>query len=125
MEGDKLLTSQPTLEIRPLRVKQAQCPKGSTGRMRPFAFSIRPLSETGIGGSRTHIRIVPAPSGIFLRKLWPFCCKSRNPNDSKNLAKVDFEMTLRLQCAVAPIRGSVVIFLRNDVVPHVATRNTR
>src|SRR5712671_5351938 len=113
MEGAKLLTSQPTLEIRPLRVKQEQCPKGSTGRMRPFAFSIRPLSETefnGIGGSHPHQNRAGPPPAFFSVNFGPFCCKSRDPNDSKNLAKVDFEMTLRLQCAVAPIRGSVVIF---------------
>ena len=54
-----------------------------------------------------------------------FCCKSRKPNDYKNLAKVDFQATPTLQSVVALIRRSVVIFLRSDMVPHVATCNTR
>jgi hypothetical protein len=48
------------------------------------------------------------------------CCrKSRKSNDVKNLANVDFWMPL--QCSLASIRRSVVVFLRSDVVPHVAT----
>ena len=54
-----------------------------------------------------------------------FCCKSRKSNDSKNLAKVDFQTTLMLKGAVVPIGRSVVVFPRNDVVPNVATCNTR
>ena len=46
------------------------------------------------------------------------CCRqSRKSNDAKNLANGDFWTTPPLRCSVAPIRRSVVVFLRCDVVP--------
>jgi hypothetical protein len=38
------------------------------------------------------------------------------------MLKVDFWKSLSLQSAVAPIRRSVVVFLRSDETPHVARR---
>jgi hypothetical protein len=54
-----------------------------------------------------------------------FCCKSRKSNDPENLAKGDFQRAVTLRSATTPLRRFVVGFPRNDVVPHVATRNTR
>jgi hypothetical protein len=46
------------------------------------------------------------------------CCrKSRKSNHAKNLANGDFWTTPPLRCFVVPIRKSVVVFLRRDVVP--------
>jgi hypothetical protein len=53
-----------------------------------------------------------------------FCCKSRKLNDAENLANVDFCATPPLQYFVAPIRSSVAVFARNDVVPPIAARET-
>src|SRR5258708_2511278 len=53
-----------------------------------------------------------------------FCCKSRKSNNAENLAKAIFEAAPPLQSAVAPIRRSVVVFLRNDEVPRVERRET-
>src|SRR5262245_52082633 len=53
------------------------------------------------------------------------CCrKSRKSNDAKNLANGDFWTTPPLRCSVVPIRRSVVVFLRRDVVLHVAAHET-
>jgi hypothetical protein len=53
------------------------------------------------------------------------CCrKSRKSNHAKNLANGDFWTTPPLRCFVVPIRKSVVVFLRRDVVPHVAAHIT-
>src|SRR5207248_3016036 len=53
------------------------------------------------------------------------CCrKSRKSNDAKNLANVDFWTTPPLRCSLVSIRRSVVVFLRSDVVPHVAAYET-
>src|SRR5947208_488777 len=53
------------------------------------------------------------------------CCrKSRKSNDAKNLANVDFWTTPPLRCSLVSIRRSVVVFLRSDVVPHVAAHET-
>src|SRR5882672_7247935 len=53
------------------------------------------------------------------------CCrKSRKSNEAKNLANVDFRTIPPLRCSVAPIRRSVVAFLRSEVVPHVAAPET-
>lgn len=49
------------------------------------------------------------------------CC--RRSNGAKNLANGDFWTTPPLRCSVVPIR-SVVVFLRRDVVPHVAAHET-
>jgi hypothetical protein len=38
--------------------------------------------------------------------------------------KVDYLPTPPLQYSVAPIRSSLVVFVRNDVVPHIAARET-
>src|SRR6266536_5647788 len=54
-----------------------------------------------------------------------FCCKSRKSNDPENLAKGDFQRAVTLRSAVTPLRRSVVIFPRNDLVPHVVACNTR
>ena len=53
-----------------------------------------------------------------------YCRKSRKSNEAKNLANVDFWTTPPLRCSVAPIRRSVVAFLRSEVVPHVAAPET-
>jgi hypothetical protein len=42
----------------------------------------------------------------------------------KNLAKVDFWPTRPLQYSVTPIRSSLVVLVRNDVVPHIASSET-
>src|SRR5882757_6190021 len=61
---------------------------------------------------------------------WPMsgsgrCCrKSRKSNEAKNLANVDFRTIPPLRCSVAPIRRSVVAFLRSEVVPHVPAPET-
>src|SRR5260370_36323691 len=53
------------------------------------------------------------------------CCrKSRKSNEAKNLANVDFRTIPPLRCSVAPIRRSVVAFLRSEVVPHVPAPET-
>ena len=53
------------------------------------------------------------------------CCrKSRKSNHAKNLANGDFWTTPPLRCFVVPIRKSVVVFLKRDVVPHVAAHRT-
>ncbi len=53
------------------------------------------------------------------------CCrKSRKSNEAKNLANVDFWTTPLLRRSAAPIRRSVVAFLRSDGVPHVAAPET-
>ena len=54
-----------------------------------------------------------------------FCCKSRKSNDPENLAKGDFQRAVTLRSAITSLRRSVVVFPRTDVVPHVATCNTR
>jgi hypothetical protein len=56
--------------------------------------------------------------------LADFVAKVEN-RTTPNLAKVDFQAALTLQSAVASIRRPVVVFLRNDVVPHVATCKSR
>src|ERR1700679_1496837 len=53
-----------------------------------------------------------------------YCCKSRKSKDDENLANVDFLPTPPLQYSVAPIRSSVIVFARSDVVPHIAARET-
>jgi hypothetical protein len=53
-----------------------------------------------------------------------YCCKSRKSNDAENLAKADFQTPLPLQRAVAPMRRSEVVFVRNNEVPHIATYET-
>src|SRR5882724_11063893 len=53
-----------------------------------------------------------------------FCCKSRKSNNPENLAKVDLWASLRLRRSAAPLRRSVVVFVRNDVVPHIAACET-
>src|SRR6204780_2678442 len=52
------------------------------------------------------------------------CCKSRKSKDDENLANVDFLPTPPLQYSVAPIRSSVIVFARSDVVPHIAASET-
>src|SRR5207302_8998456 len=53
------------------------------------------------------------------------CCrKSRKSNDAKNLANVDFWTTPPLRCSLVSLRRSMVVFLRSDVVPHVAAHET-
>jgi hypothetical protein len=53
-----------------------------------------------------------------------YCCKSRKSNNTENLAKADFQTPLPRQRAVAPMRRSVVVFVRNNEVPHIATYET-
>src|SRR5256885_7740281 len=48
--------------------------------------------------------------------LGRFCCKSRKLNDPENLAKGDFQRAVTLRSAITPLRRSVVVFPRNDVV---------
>ncbi len=54
-----------------------------------------------------------------------FCCKSRKSNDPENLAKGDFQRAVTSRSVVTPLRRSVVVFPRNDLVPHIVTCNTR
>ncbi len=63
-------------------------------------------------------------SHCWLARLESADCKSRKSNDTKNPAKAKFTALLQLQRSVAPIRGSMVVFARNKVVPHVATHET-
>ena len=53
------------------------------------------------------------------------CCKSRKLNDPENLAKGDFQRAVTLRSAITPLRRSVVVFPRNDVVPLTSPRATR
>jgi hypothetical protein len=53
------------------------------------------------------------------------CCrKSRKSKDAENLANNEFWANPPLRCFVVLIRRSVVVFLRHDVVPHVAAHET-
>ena len=56
---------------------------------------------------------------------WQILLQGRKSNDPENLAKGDFQKAVTLRSAITPLRRSVVVFPRNDVVPHVATCNTR
>src|SRR5882757_3527332 len=66
---------------------------------------------------------IPEPVGMSQRCR--FCCKSRKSNDPENLAKDDFRRAATLRSAITPLRRSVVVLPKNDVVPHVATCDTR
>src|SRR5580692_11649331 len=57
-------------------------------------------------------------------RCWQILLKSRKSKNSKNLANVDFWTSSPLGCCVAPIRKSVVVFLRNDVVSHIVAHET-
>jgi hypothetical protein len=68
----------------------------------------------------------PTPSlWVAMSVLGRFCCKSRKSNDPENLAKGDFQRAITLRSPITPLSRSVVVFPRNDVVPHVATSYTR
>src|SRR4029077_8362466 len=53
-----------------------------------------------------------------------YCCKSRKSKNPKNLAKVDFSISLPLPRFSAPLRRSVIDFGRSDMVPHIAAYKT-
>src|SRR5580700_5902759 len=53
-----------------------------------------------------------------------YCCKSRKSIGPENLAKVDFWTPLPLQNSPRRMRGPVVSFVRNDVVPHIGPCET-
>src|SRR5580700_705404 len=53
-----------------------------------------------------------------------YCCKSRKSIGPENLAKVDFWTPLPLLNSPRRIRGPVVGFVRNDVVPHIGPCET-
>src|SRR5580692_9266716 len=57
-------------------------------------------------------------------RCWQILLKSRKSKNSKNLANVDFWTSSPLGCCVAPIRKSMVVFLRNDVVSHIVAHET-
>ena len=66
----------------------------------------------------------PSVEGFPTSALCRFCCKSRKSNEPENLAKGDFQRAVTLRSPIPPLRGSVVVFPRNHVVPHVLTRET-
>ena len=55
-----------------------------------------------------------------MSELGRCCRKSRKSKEAKNLANIDFRIIPPLRCSVAPIRRSVVAFLRSEVVPYCA-----
>src|ERR1700751_1485522 len=59
-----------------------------------------------------------------MSQLGRCCRKSRKSKDAENLANGEFWTTPPLRCSVVLIRRSVVVFLRHNVVPHVATHET-
>jgi hypothetical protein len=52
------------------------------------------------------------------------CWKSRKSNVTENLANVDFDPTPTLRYSVTSMRSSVIVFGRNDVVPHIRAGDT-
>src|ERR1700694_5113440 len=61
------------------------------------------------------------------QRLCPLLADSVAKVENRTTPKISqklFLTTLQLQCSVVPIRRSVVAFLSNDVVSHVAARET-
>src|SRR5438034_5373780 len=68
---------------------------------------------------------VGEPAAAITPASGRFCCKSRKSNEPENLAKGDFQRAVTSRSVVTPLRRSVVVFPRNDLVPHIVACNTR
>ena len=90
---------------------------------RDAQIETKTISETR--SMSTCLRFADLNQTVFKSEKCRFCCKSRKSKDPENLAKGDFQRAATLRSAITPLRRSVVVFSRNDVVPHVATCNTR
>jgi hypothetical protein len=119
--------------VQDAQIKFAFC--DAAGRaLLPAEIPLIDFDATGVDGFASFLdfgpfeTIRPKPRGSRKRCRLPFladiCCKSRKSNDVKNLAKVDFWPTWPLQYSVTPIRSSLVVLVRNDVVPHIASSET-
>ena len=101
------------------------CPHGWLCRKkRDVAYG----SKGDLTASKRHFRFAPESGRHPPDQPCPFSAdcvaKLENRTTPKNLAKVDFCKSLSLQRSIAPIRGSVVVFAQNDVVPHVSACET-
>jgi ribosomal protein L14 len=65
------------------------------------------------------------PMISYVRVGADFVAKVENRTPPENRAKGDFQSAVTLRSPISPLRGSVVVFPRNDVVPHLATSYTR
>jgi len=79
----------------------------------------------GVGGCPLWCALRTQVGRRDMSALCRFCCKSRKSNEPENLAKGDFQRAVTSRSVVTPLRRSVVVFPRNDLVPHIVACNTR